>query len=114
MRRFAVLVVIVALAPLVLRYPELETQILTFGLLAVAFNLLLGQMGFLSFGQATFNGAGAYVAASALIDAHAALPLALLAGLLAGGATAGRIGALGITRPGGYGVIQTVALKENG
>jgi branched-chain amino acid transport system permease protein len=112
MMRFAVLVVIVALAPLVLRYPELETQILTFGLLAVAFNLLLGEMGFLSFGQATFNGAGAYVAAGALIDAHAALPLALLAGLLAGGVTAALVGALAITGRGVYGVMLTFAFNE--
>ncbi len=112
MIRSALLVVIVALAPLVLRYPELETQILTFGLLAVAFNLLLGEMGFLSFGQATFNGAGAYVAARALIDGHAALPLALLAGLAAGGAAAALIGALAITGRGVYGVMLTFAFNE--
>jgi branched-chain amino acid transport system permease protein len=112
MIRYAVLVAIVALAPIVLHYPELETQMLTFGLLAVAFNLLLGEMGFLSFGQATFNGAGAYVAARALIDAHAALPFALLAGLVAGGICATLIGALAITGRGVYGVMLTFAFNE--
>ena len=112
MRRFALLAAIVVLAPLVLRYPELETQILTFGLLAVAFNLLLGEMGFLSFGQATFNGVGAYAAARVLIDAHAALPLALVVAIAAGAVTAAVIGALAITGRGVYGVMLTFAFNE--
>ena len=112
MRRFAALVAIVAVAPLVVRYPELEAQILTFGLLAVAFNLLLGEMGFLSFGQATFNGAGAYAAARVLIDAHAALPLALVVAVAAGAVTAAVVGALAIAGRGVYGVMLTFAFNE--
>jgi branched-chain amino acid transport system permease protein len=112
MRRFSLLVAIVALAPLVVRYPELETQILTFGLLAVGFNLLLGEMGFLSFGQATFNGVGAYAAARVLIDAHAPLPLALLVALAAGALAAAAIGALAIAGRGVYGVMLTFAFNE--
>jgi branched-chain amino acid transport system permease protein len=112
MRRFAVLVVVVALAPFVARYPTLETQILTFGLLAVAFNVLLGEMGFLSFGQATFNGVGAYAAARALIDLHAPLLLALGAGIAAGALVAAAIGALAITGRGVYGVMLTFAFNE--
>jgi branched-chain amino acid transport system permease protein len=112
MKRFAILVVIVTLAPLVVRYPALETQILTFGLLAVAFNVLLGEMGFLSFGQATFNGAGAYAAARVLIDGHAALPFALLAALAAGAAAAALVGALAISGRGVYGVMLTFAFNE--
>jgi branched-chain amino acid transport system permease protein len=112
MRRFAALVVLVAVAPLVLRYPTLETQILTFGLLAVAFNLLLGEMGFLSFGQATFNGIGAYAAARVLIDAHAPLLLALPVGIAAGALAAAAIGALAIQGRGVYGVMLTFAFNE--
>jgi branched-chain amino acid transport system permease protein len=112
MRRFALLVGIVALAPLVVRYPALETQILTFGLLAVAFNLLLGEMGFLSFGQATFNGVGAYAAARVLIDAHAPLPLALLVAMAAGAAAAALVGRLAIAGRGVYGVMLTFAFNE--
>jgi branched-chain amino acid transport system permease protein len=112
MRRFAVLVVVVALAPFVVRYPTLETQILTFGLLAVAFNVLLGEMGFLSFGQATFNGVGAYAAARVLIDLHAPLLLALGAGIAAGALVAAAIGALAITGRGVYGVMLTFAFNE--
>ena len=112
MRRFAALIVIVALAPLVLRYPELETQILTFGLLAVAFTVLLGEMGFLSFGQATFNGVGAYAAAYALLSAHAPLPLALLVAIAAGATSAAVVGALAIVGRGVYGVMLTFAFNE--
>ncbi len=112
MMRFAVLAAVVAIAPLVLHYPELETQILTFGLLAISFSLLLGEMGFLSFGQATFNGVGAYAAARLLIDAHAPLPLALLGALLAGAAVAAAVGALAITGRGVYGVMLTFAFNE--
>ncbi len=112
MRRFAVLVGLVAVAPLVFRYPTLETQILTFGLLAVAFNLLLGELGFLSFGQAAFNGAGAYVAARVLIDAHAPLLVALALALAAGALVAAAVGALAIAGRGVYGVMLTFALNE--
>ena len=112
MRRFAGLAVVVALAPLVVRYPALEAQILIFGLLAVAFNLLLGEMGFLSFGQATFNGVGAYAAARALLDVHAPLLLALPVGMLAGALAATAIGALAITGRGVYGVMLTFAFNE--
>jgi branched-chain amino acid transport system permease protein len=112
MIRFAVLVAILVVGPLVVHYPELWTQILIFGLLAVAFNLLLGEMGFLSFGQATFNGVGAYAAARVLIDAHVPLPLALLVALLAGGAAATLVGALAITGRGVYGVMLTFAFNE--
>jgi len=110
--RFAALVAVVALAPLVVHYPELETQILTFGLLAMSFSLLLGEMGFLSFGQATFNGVGAYAAARVLIDAHAALPLALLVAMLAGAGVAAAIGALASGGRGVYGVMLTFAFNE--
>jgi branched-chain amino acid transport system permease protein len=112
MKRLALLVAIVAVAPLLIRYPALETQILTFGLLAVAFNVLLGEMGFLSFGQATFNGVGAYAAASVLIDAHAPLPLALIVALGAGAAAAAIVGALAIAGRGVYGVMLTFAFNE--
>ena len=112
MKRYAVLVAIVALAPVLVTYPALETQILIFGLLAVAFNLLLGEMGFLSFGQATFNGVGAYAAARLLLDVHAPLPFALLGGVAAGAVVAAAIGALAGLGRGVYGVMLTFAFNE--
>lgn len=107
-----VLAAIVAVAPLLVHYPTLEAQILIFGLLALAFSLLLGQMGFLSFGQATFNGIGAYAAALALLHWHASLPLLLLVGIAAGALAASAVGALAIQGVGVYAVMLTFALNE--
>lgn len=111
-RSFAVLVAIVVIAPLVARYPTLETEILTFGLLAVAFNVLFGEMGFLSFGQATFNGVGAYGVAHALIDAHMPILAALALASVAGAVAAALIGALSIQGRGVYAVMLTFAFNE--
>jgi branched-chain amino acid transport system permease protein len=112
MRPFGVLAAVVVLAPFLLHYPTLETQILTFGLLSVAFYLLLGELGFLSFGQATFNGIGAYATARTLIDGHAPLLVALLVGTLAGALGAALIGALAVRGRGVYGVMLTFAFNE--
>jgi branched-chain amino acid transport system permease protein len=109
---FGGFVAIVLLAPLLVHYPTLETQILIFGLLALAFNLLFGEMGFLSFGQAAFNGAGAYVAARALLDLHVGMPIALLLALIAGALSAAIVGALAIRGRGVYGVMLTFAFNE--
>ncbi|TAM58739.1 branched-chain amino acid ABC transporter permease [bacterium] len=109
---FAALIAIVAVVPLVVRYPTLEAQILTAGMLALGFSLLLGQMGFLSFGQATFNGAGAYAAALAALHWHAALPLLLLAGIAGGVVSALVVGTLSIMGTGVYAVMLTFALNE--
>jgi ABC-type multidrug transport system fused ATPase/permease subunit len=107
-----VLAVAVILAPLLVHYPTLETRMLTFGLLTVAFYLLLGELGFLSFGQATFNGIGAYVTARALLDGHAPLLMALAGGTAAGALGAALIGALAIRGRGVYGVMLTFAFNE--
>ncbi|MGD0476008.1 MAG: branched-chain amino acid ABC transporter permease [Candidatus Velthaea sp.] len=112
MKRFGVFAAVVVVAPLLIHYPTLETQILTFGLLTVAFYLLLGELGFLSFGQATFNGIGAYVTARALIDGHAPLLVALFGGIVAGALGAVLIGALAIRGRGVYGVMLTFAFNE--
>jgi branched-chain amino acid transport system permease protein len=111
-KRFGGLAAAVILAPLLVHYPTLETQMLTFGLLTVAFYLLLGELGFLSFGQATFNGIGAYVMARALIDGHAPLLVALLGGIVVGALGAALIGALAIRGRGVYGVMLTFAFNE--
>ena len=58
---FAGLLVLLALAPLVL-YPVFLMKLLCFALFALAFNLLIGYVGLLSFGHAMFFGGAAYVA----------------------------------------------------
>jgi branched-chain amino acid transport system permease protein len=54
-----VLLVLLLLAPAVM-YPVFLMKILCFALFAVAFNLLLGYTGLLSFGHAAFLAAGSY------------------------------------------------------
>ncbi|MGO9394574.1 MAG: ABC transporter permease [Desulfobaccales bacterium] len=63
-------------------YQYLLTQIFVAGLMAIAFNLLLGTTGLLSFGQAAFFGVGAYTVGLLLtktaVGTLATLPLALV------------------------------------
>ncbi|MBV8602048.1 MAG: branched-chain amino acid ABC transporter permease [Candidatus Eremiobacteraeota bacterium] len=110
---FLVLVALVAVAPLVVHYPVLLTQALIFGLLAAAFNLLLGELGFLSFGQATFNGLGAYAAGLLLVHvAHVPILVALLVAALCGAGGALVVGALSMQGAGVYAVMLTFAFNE--
>ena len=61
---FAVMVVFLLLAPLVV-YPVFLMKVMCFALFACAFNLLIGFGGLLSFGHAMFLGSGGYAAAYA-------------------------------------------------
>ena len=110
---FLILIAVVAVAPLVVPYPTLLTQALIFGLLAAAFNLLLGELGFLSFGQAAFNGLGAYGAGLLLIHvAHVPILLALVFAAACGGLGALIVGALSSQGTGVYAVMLTFAFNE--
>ena len=111
--RFVVLAAVVAVVPLVVHYPVLLTQALIFGLLAAAFNLLLGELGFLSFGQAVFNGLGAYGLGLLLLhDAHVPLLAALAFAAVLGGAGALVVGYLSSQGAGVYAVMLTFAFNE--
>lgn len=110
---FAILVALIAIAPLIVHYPELLAQALIFGLLAAAFNLLLGELGFLSFGQAVFNGLGAYTAGLLLVHvAHVTILVAVLAAALCGAAGAAIVGLLASQGAGVYAVMLTFAFNE--
>jgi len=56
----AMLVCIAIVAPLVI-YPVFLMKVLCFALFALAFNLLIGYVGLLSFGHAMFFGGAAYI-----------------------------------------------------
>ena len=110
---YLVLVALVAIAPAVVHYPVLLTLALIFGLLAAAFNLLLGELGFLSFGQAVFNGLGAYGIGLLLVhNAHVPLLLALIFAMLLGAAGALVVGFLSSQGAGVYAVMLTFAFNE--
>lgn len=59
------------------------TEILIFSLYALAFNLLFGVTGLLSFGHSAYYGVGGYVAALALVHGWTGLPGALVLGMAA-------------------------------
>ena len=97
-------------APFVGIYPIFVAQALCFAIFAMAFNLLLGYTGLLSFGHAAFFGGAAYVTAWLLQAQHLTPELALLGGVLAAGAAGLVIGAIAIRRQGIYFAMVTLAL----
>jgi len=105
--------VAIALAlPVLLPSSSLASEVLIFGIAAMACNLLLGYTGLLSFGQGVFFGLGAYVASLALLHAHVGVVNSLALALIAGGAAAAVIGALSIRRRGIYFVMLTLAFAQ--
>ena len=93
-------------------YPVLATDIITWGLFAAAFDILLGYTGLLSFGHAAYFGGGAY--AAALLAQRAGMPFpmnALAAGVIAGAIAVPLMG-LAIRRRGIYFAMITLAFAE--
>ncbi|MEE3214487.1 MAG: branched-chain amino acid ABC transporter permease, partial [Pseudomonadota bacterium] len=103
---------VMVLLPVVLPSATLATEILIFAMAALACNLLLGFTGLLSFGQAIFFGAGAYISALAMIHLNAGLVGALLIAVVVGAVLALGVGMLCIRRKGIYFVMLTLALTQ--
>ena len=88
---FAVVVALLAVAPLVLPpfWQRFVTEILIWGLLAMSSDILIGYTGMVSFGHSAFFGLGMYGAAAALLTVKPPnLWLALLYGLVGAGVVA--------------------------
>ena len=107
----ALLAVIGALLPWFV-YPVLAIDIVAYALFAVAFDLLLGFTGLLSFGHAMFWGGAGYMSTILLAKAHAPFPLAVLAAILYAGVLAVVVGAIAIRRQGIYFAMITLALAQ--
>ncbi|MDQ6673857.1 MAG: branched-chain amino acid ABC transporter permease [Chloroflexota bacterium] len=103
----AVLIVL----PLVL-YPVLALEIVTWGLFAVALDLLLGFVGVLSFGHAAFWGTGGYAAGILARSLGLAFPLAVLGGVVCSALLALVFGYLAIRRRGIYFAMVTLAFSQ--
>jgi branched-chain amino acid transport system permease protein len=89
----ASLLLFLAVFPFIVPHTSLATQVLTYGLIALGFNLLYGYTGLLSFGHAAYFGLGAYGCGLALAklkigSVWGALLIAVLAATV-GGAVAG-------------------------
>ena len=83
------ILVLFALFPFIFPHTSLATQVLTYGLFALGFNLLYGYTGILSFGHAAYYGLGAYGTGLALAKMHvgsvwAALAIGLLTATIGG------------------------------
>jgi branched-chain amino acid transport system permease protein len=93
-------------------YPVFLMKALCFALFALAFNLLIGYVGLLSFGHALFFGWAAYVSAHAAKVWHFTPELAILAGTATAAVLGLIAGALAIRRQGIYFAMITLALAQ--
>lgn len=93
-------------------YPIFLMKALCFALFAVAFNLLLGYAGLLSFGHAAFFGMACYVTGHAMTQWHTTPEIAILAGVLAAGLMGLVFGYIAIRRQGIYFAMVTLALAQ--
>ena len=102
--------VLLIVAPFVGIYPIVIMTALCFAIYAMAFNLLLGFTGLLSFGHAAFFGGAAYVTGWLVHEQHWTPELGLIAGTLAAAAAGLVIGLIAIRRQGIYFAMITLAL----
>jgi branched-chain amino acid transport system permease protein len=108
---FVAMVVLIALCPFVL-YPVFLMRVLTAALFACSFNLMIGYVGLLSFGQAAFFGMGSYVAAWTMKTWHVDASIAIVFGGLTGAVLGLVLGFLAIRRSGIYFAMITLALAQ--
>lgn len=90
----------VALAAPLFMYPVLLMTILCFVIFAASFNLLLGYVGLLSFGQAMFLGLSAYIAGQLLKTTGISIELAILASALVSAVLGALVGFVAVRRTG--------------
>ncbi len=93
-------------------YPVLALDILVWGLFAVAFDILLGYTGLLSFGHAAFFGTGAYTSALVAVRLGIPFPLNAICGALAAALLAVPLMYLGIRRSGISFAMITLAFAQ--
>jgi len=99
--------------PFVVPHVSLATQVLTYGLIALGFNLLYGYTGLLSFGHAAYYGLGAYGAGLALAKLKVgSLWGALAIGILAAAVGGGIAGFFCLRRRGIYFAMLTLAFSQ--
>ena len=108
--------VVLATAPLYADYTPfylgLLTEVLVFGLFALAYDVLLGHAGVLSLGHSAFLGVAAYTTGLTLARLRLPLELSLLAGAVAGLVTALLVGTVVLRKRGVYLAMLTLALSQ--
>ncbi|HZH28370.1 MAG TPA: branched-chain amino acid ABC transporter permease [Azospirillaceae bacterium] len=108
---FAIMAALLLAAPFVL-YPVYLMKILCFALFALAFNLLIGYAGLLSFGHAAYFGMGSYISAYTAKAWGLPTELAILGGTAVAGLLGLAFGWLAIRRQGIYFSMITLALAQ--
>ncbi|ORU93438.1 MAG: hypothetical protein A6F72_06910 [Cycloclasticus sp. symbiont of Poecilosclerida sp. N] len=93
-------------------YSGLDTKIVIWIIFAIGFGILLGYMGFLSFGHAAFFGTSAYFTGLMLLHFSANILPAMVVGIISGIIMAFIIGFLTLKRTGIYFSILTLAFGE--
>jgi branched-chain amino acid transport system ATP-binding protein len=93
-------------------YLGLLTEVLVFGLFALAYDVLLGHAGVLSLGHSAFLGVAAYTTGLLLARFRAPLEPSLLAGALGGLLTSLLLGVLVLRKRGVYLAMLTLALSQ--
>ena len=100
------------LLPLVLPSVALATEVLIFVIATLGCTLLLGYVGLLSFGQAIFFGAGAYVCGLALLHLGVGTLAAMALTVLGSMAVGLFVGVLATQKHGIYFVMLTLAMSQ--
>lgn len=90
----------------------LATEIMVYALFALAFNLLLGHTGIISFGHAGYLGVGAYAGAMVVYYGGVGVWVSLLAAMLGGTLVAVMIGLMAIKRKGAYFAMISLAIAQ--
>jgi len=93
-------------------YVVFAIDLLCFALVAVAFDLLLGFTGLLSFGHALFWGGAGYVATISIAHGVRSFPLAIACGVAYAALLSLAVGALAVRRSGIYFAMITLAIGQ--
>jgi len=95
--------------PVIGGYTDLGTEIMIMALFALAYNMLLGHTGLMSFGHGAYFGIGAYVLGLTQLYFSSNIWICLLFGMLGAGLAAFLIGLIIIRKSGIYFGLLTVA-----
>lgn len=98
--------------PLIVSNHFIITEILAYAIFGISFNLMLGNVGLLSFGHALYFGSGAYTMALLLIHLKVNMFLGILAGMGVAGVFASVVGFLSIRQYGVYFSMLTLSFAE--
>jgi branched-chain amino acid transport system permease protein len=110
--RFTIIVIVCLILPFVFPFTELAAEMLIFALLAVAFNVMLGYTGLLSFCHAALFASGAYTMGILIVRYDVNIFLGMLAGSVLTALIALIIGWISIIRQGLYFAMLTLAFNE--